>query len=214
MPHSAKMSALKAEYHANPSAQTGAPKIGLEMQKKTTVEQCRRVCSVEAHHVGAATVETQIGNTSARRLWAVCGECERRVRFLYQPVDDALWKCAKCHSLTTKSRQQHKTKAEFAAWLTPARYSRMAAKHPAMKLFYEETGADFRANVAPLDCSKISDEQRAQLLKFYADDAAIKRAFECALMNWSERFEERAQTVGDEIRADLWRWWKSRSRPR
>ena len=218
LPHIAKISSLQPENGSNYSELTGAratgPAIATKPSRKTTVESCARVHAVEAAHVGAATEKTQIARSNAFRLWAICPDCEKRVRFLYQLPDGGKWACKKCLSLTTQAQQQHGTRAEFAAWLTPDRWARMSAKHPALISFYDETGADFRATVEPLDCSKISDEQRAELLKFYANDDAIKRAFEGALMDWSKRFEERAQAVGEQIRADLWTWWKSRNRPR
>ena len=155
------MSALKAETDAKHSDRAGAPQIATK-RRKITVEECRRVHAVEAPHVGGArTVETQIGNTNAKRTFAVCDACERHVRFLYQLPTGGSWLCAKCHNLTTRARQQKGTKAEFDNWLTPQRWERMSAKHPALISFYDETGADFRATVEPLDCSKISDEQRA-----------------------------------------------------
>lgn len=213
--HSAKMSALKAETDVKHSDRAGAPQIATKQRRKITVEECRRVHAVEALHVGGArTVETQIGNTNAKRTFAVCDACERHVRFLYQLPSGGKYLCARCQNLTTRKRQQKGTRAEFAEWLTPDRWARMSAKHPALISFYDETGADFRATVEPLDCSKISDEERAELLKFYANDDAIKQAFEGARANWSERFETRAQAVGEQIRADIWKWWKIRNRAR
>lgn len=211
--HIAKMSALKAETDRKHSEQAGAPQIATK-RRKITVEECKRFEASEARHVGARTVETQIGNTSARRLWAICGECERRVRFLYQLPNGGKYLCARCHQLTTKARQQKGTRAEFAAWLTPDRYTAMAAKHPALKSFYDETGADFGANVSPLDWNKADQFERLELARMYGTEARARAAHNAALMDWSERFEERAQAVGDEIRADIFKWWKSRSRPR
>ena len=80
----------------------------------------------------------------------------------------------------------------------------MSAKHPALISFYDETGADFRANVETLDPNKISAERRAELLTIYASDEVIKRLFERALMDWSARFEARGAQIGEQIRADIW----------
>ena len=216
--HIAKMSALKAENDRKHSERTGAPATGptvaTKPRRKTTVESCARVHAVEAPHVGAATEKTQIGNTSARRLWAICPNCEKRVRFLYQLPSGGKWACKKCLSLTTQAQQQKGTRAEFAAWLTPERWERMSAKHPALKSFYDETGADFRANVASLDWDKADPIKRLELVRIYATEANARAAFERARMDWSERFEARAQAVGEQIHADLWTWWKSRNRPR
>ena len=180
--------------------------------KKTTVETCRRITAREAWHIGAPTISAQVAGTSARRLWCLCPDCEARALYLYQLPTGGAWKCQQCHRLTNQATQQHGTRAAFEQWLTPKRWAWMSARHPALKSFYDEIVADFRKTVAPLDPAKISAERRAELLQFYANDAAIKRAFEDARWHWSARMEEQNAEVSAQVRADIWRWWKHLNR--
>ncbi len=73
----------------------GAPQMPTK-RRKTTVEECARVVASEAPHVGAENVETQIGGTNARRLWAVCPECARQVCYLYRLPEGEQWKGQRC----------------------------------------------------------------------------------------------------------------------
>ena len=209
----AKLSPAKAESGPNPSAPTGAPHMS-QKRRKTTVEECAKVRAAEAPHVGAVTVETQIGGTKARRLWAVCPECAKRVRFLYRLPNGKQWKCQRCHDLTTRSRQERGTKAEFDRWLTWERWECATEAHPATAPLYDALADDWSATVEPFNPAKISAERRAELLEFYANDAAIKRAFEMRRDECCHRAEERERQTGALIRAELFADWKRHKRGR
>ena len=155
--HSADISPTKAESGPNYSAHTGAPTMPSK-RRKTTVEECARVTAAEAPHVGAATAQTQIGTSAARRLWAVCPACARRVCYLYRLPSGEQWKCPRCHDLTTRARQERGTKAGFDRWLTFERWERATETHPATAQLYQELAQDWRATVEPFDPAQISAE--------------------------------------------------------
>ncbi len=180
-------------------------------RRKIAVEECARVRPEEAAHVGAQTEESAVAGSSARRLWCLC-ECGARVVFLYQRPEGGAWKCRTCHGLTTRQRQRRGTRAEFQAWLTMERYGEMSHKHPALSALYEAMATDWQEKVAPYDWDKISAADRAELLTFYANPKAVRHAFNEQRAQWSTRMEERGQATGEQIRADLWTWWKSRNR--
>jgi hypothetical protein len=195
-------------------------------QKRRTVEECERITAREAWHVGAATVETPIGNTTARRLWCLC-ECGRRTAYLCRPPQSSQdspgdqpgdakkagqWKCRRCHDLAYSRQQQRGTREAFARWLTPERWAKMSQKHPATERMYQAIGAAYEGLCAPYDWDTLNDEQRAELLTFYRDESAVRRAFDHQRDAYRNRIEEEAQAAGKEIRADLWVWWKQHNR--
>ena len=204
---SAKLSPTKAESALNSSAHTGAPQMP-QKRRKTTVEECARVTAHEAHNVGEATAETQIGKSAARRLWAVCPACERRVCYLYRLPSGEQWKCQRCHDLTTRARQERGTVAGFDRWLTFERWERATETHPATAQLYQALADDWRATVEPFNPAQISAERRAELLEFYPHDAAIKRVFERRRDEFRARMEERERQTGALIRAELFADWK------
>jgi hypothetical protein len=189
----------------------GAPQMPTK-SRKTTVEECARVEASEAPHVGAATVETQIGGTNARRLWAVCPQCARQVCYLYCLPRGEQWKCQRCHQLTTRARQQHGTRAAFDEWLTPERWESATDAHPATARLYEQMMSDWRENVAPLDWERADPQQRAELLENYATEKRARIAFEDARWRWTGRREERGAQVSAEIIGELWEQWKQHNR--
>jgi len=185
--------------------------------KKRTVEAARRISAREAQHAGSiTTTATPVANSPARRLWALCPECGARVWYLYQAPDQApdaeQWKCRVCHDLSYRSTQQRGTRAAFYEWLTMERWSEISQKHPATARLYERMNELWQENVAAFDWDRCSAARRAELLESYTGEAVVRRIFEHQRWKWSGEIEPLAQAAGEEIRADLWAWWKARNR--
>ena len=183
--------------------------------KKRTVESCERINAREAAHVGCRIVEVQIGGTKARRLLCLC-ECGGRSQFLYRPQKETRWACRQCHDLAYTRQQQRGTVSAFWAWLTPERWEKMSQKHPATKRMYEAMGEVYVELCAPYEWDKLSAEQQAKLLTLYASENAVRRVFDQQRQRWADHIEELAHAAGEEIRRDLWAWWKrhNRSKPK
>jgi hypothetical protein len=182
-------------------------------RRKMPVESCRRINAREAAHVDCETVQTSIGGTAARRLWCRCSGCAARVRFLYERPDRAgIWGCRRCHRLSYARQQQRGTRQAFEAWLTPARWQRMSAKHPATDRLYDRMAALERELCAAFDWDKLNAQQRAQLLQDFTGESVVRRIFDQRRATWSAQVEPMAEAVGDEIQADIWEWWKSKNR--
>ncbi len=180
--------------------------------KKTTVEVCERITAREAKHIGAPTLCEPVANSAARRLWCLCPDCERRALYLYRLPSGSDWKCRTCHNLTDQSTQKRATRAAFEEWLTPEVWARMSQRHDATAAFQEATRADWEESAARCDWGKLDQRQRAALLEIYANEGVISRIFEHERERWEGRRQERMSAARAEIRADLFTWWKHRTR--
>lgn len=180
--------------------------------KKTTVEVCERITAREAKHIGAPTLCEPVANSAARRLWCLCPDCERRARYLYRLPSGGAWKCRMCHRLTDRKTQIRGTRAAFEDWLTPERWKKMSQKHPASAAFEDAVGAYLVESVAPYDWEKLNQKQRAQLLEIYASEDAVKSIFAQQRCKWGRKIEELSKAASAEIYADIWKWWKHRTR--
>jgi hypothetical protein len=183
--------------------------------KRQTVESCKRVNAREAPHVGAATTTTSVAATTARRLWCLC-ECGRRVAYLYRLPDEkaSAWKCRICYQLTNRTAQEKGTRAAFEAWLTIKRWNQACELHSATKTMYERMAELWGKNVAPYDWAKLNDQQRTELLQFYASPEVVRQLFAQKRWEHSGEVERMAQATGAQIKADVWEAWKRRNRPR
>lgn len=181
--------------------------------KKLTVEECHRITPPEAQHVGAATTETKIAHTTARRLWCECPSCSARVFYLYQLPEGGAWKCKTCHQLIYKGSQAKGTRAAFAAWLTPQRWERICKTHPAHDEMYERFARDFKRICEPFDWEKCSNERRAELLEAYGSREAIRRVWESKRDRLcGAPLIKIEHATGKKIYADVWQEWKQRNR--
>ncbi len=181
-------------------------------QKKTRADECQRITAREARHIGAPTITEPVANSAARRLWCLCPDCEKRALHLYRLPSGGAWKCRKCHRLTDAKAQEKGTRAAFGRWLTRERWAKMSRKHPATARTYEAIGAFRIENVAPYDWEQLDPNARAELLKFYASEDAVKSVFDAQRGKWAVYIEEQARATSEEIGADLWKWWKHHNR--
>ncbi len=206
-----KTATMRAENSRAGSAAIGKPKMG-RPRLKTPVEECQRITPEEAAHIGARTQETPVAGSSARRLWLLCPQCEKRARFLYQLPGGAAWKCFDCHKLTTRARQTKGTRAAFADWLTDERREELTRQHPATTRLFEGINADWQKNVAPLDWARADAARKLELLEQHGTRAYIQAAFEQSRWEWSGRAAQLSAQAGAQIVADIESEWKARNR--